>query len=401
MNFAFTPEEESFRQEVDAFLDKEWLPLDIHTSAIGVLTKEQWDKSAAFRRKLGEKRWLGAAWPEEYGGLGKSMMHQMILHEEMAYYGATVDFNVYVLSPALLMAGSPELKRRFMPPSIRQEIVWCQGFSEPNAGSDLAGMQMSARDDGDDFVVSGSKIWTSQGHFADYIHFLARTDPTADPPHRGISYLIAEMKSPGITVAPLYDASASHHFNQVYFDNVRVPKSQLIGEKNGGWRLAMAALENERGTNMLYMATARRMLDHLLAYVRSKPAIELRLTPSIRQRLAEAAIDCQVSRRLNHRVAGLAVQGKPFNPQASIAKCFAGELQKRVAKVNAEVLGLHAQLWLDDAAPLGSEISDDLLGSLSQTIAGGSSEIQRDIIAARGLGLPRYRAPASNAVRPP
>ena len=388
MDFTFTPEQEAFREEVVDFARREWVPLGIRATAVGVLTGEDWPRSKEFLRKLGEKRWIGVAWDEQYGGLGKSSMYQAIFHEEMVYYGAPIDYNDYVAGAALIGFGSEELKKRLLDLTIRQEIIWCQGYSEPNAGSDLAAVQTSAVEDADDYVINGSKIWTSQAHFADYIHLLARTDSDV-PNHRGLSYFVFDMKSPGIGLTPLIDIGNEHHFNQIFFDNVRVPKSQLVGEKNQGWVVAMTALQTERGTNMLYISIARRLLDHMLEFITTANNVPLRVDPTIRHKLAECAIAVETGRRLAYRVVGLAEQGRPFNAEASIAKIFATELQKKVAQTNMEILGLYGQLWQDTRAPLGSEVSDSLFGTLPNTIAGGTSEVQRDIIAARGLGLPR------------
>ena len=388
MDFRFTPEQEAFRQEVVAFAKKEWVPLGVPATAVGVLTGEEWDKCMVFRRKLGETGWMGAAWPEQYGGLGKSIWHQMIFHEEMVYYGAPIDYNGYVVAPSLLAVGTEEIKKKFVGMTIRQEIVWCQGYSEPNAGSDLAGIETQVRRDGDDFIVNGSKIWTSQAHFAEYIHLLARSDPSA-PSHQGISYLVMDMKSPGISMTPLIDAGNEHHFNQIFFDNVRVPGANIIGEWNQGWRSAMRGLENERGSNMLYIAICRRLFDGMLRYLESHPKTPVRRDMTMRHKLAQTAIDVEVGRKLAYRVGWLNMEGKPFNAQASIAKLWATELQKRVAQHNAEVLGQYGALWHDARAPMHSEVSDALFGTIPNTIAGGTSEVQRDIIASRGLGLPR------------
>jgi alkylation response protein AidB-like acyl-CoA dehydrogenase len=388
MDLIFTPEQEAFREEVADFAKREWVPLGIRATAVGVLTGEEWTRSKEFLRKLGEKRWIGVSWDEQYGGLGKSVVYQAIFHEEMVYYGAPIDYNDYVAGAALIGFGSEELKKRLLDLTIRQDIIWCQGYSEPDAGSDLAAVQTTAVEDGDDYVINGSKIWTSQAHFADYIHLLARTDSTV-PNHKGLSYFVFDMKSPGISMTPLIDPGNEHHFNQLFFDNVRVPKGQLVGEKNQGWVVAMTALQSERGTNMLYISIARRLLDHMLEFITIANNVPLRVDHKMRHKLAECAIAVQTGRRLAYRVVGLADQGRPFNAEASIAKVFASELQKKVAQTNMEILGLYGQLWQDPRAPLNSEVSDSILGTIPNTIAGGTSEVQRDIIAARGLGLPR------------
>ena len=235
MDFRFTPEQEAFREEVSEFIERE-LPPNLGPGS-DHFSDENFPDAMAFRRKLGAKKWIGIGWPVEYGGLGATPIMQMIFHEEMMYENAPLDPQAYQVGPAIYKHGSEELKRKFLGGTVDQSIFWCQGFSEPNAGSDLASVQTRAVRDGDDYVVNGQKIWTSMAHKADYIHILTRSDPDA-PKHRGISYFVMDMKSPGITIRPLLNVAGEHHFNEVFFDNVRLPADNIIGEENRGWYVA-------------------------------------------------------------------------------------------------------------------------------------------------------------------
>jgi alkylation response protein AidB-like acyl-CoA dehydrogenase len=264
--------------------------------------------------------------------------------------------------------------------------MWCQGFSEPGSGSDLASLQTRATKDGDDFVINGQKIWTSNAHHADWIFLLARTDPDA-PKHRGISFFLLDMKSPGISIRPLINLAGQHGFNETFFDNVRVPKENLVGEENRGWYIAATTLDFERsGINRI--AAATRTLNAIVDHVRATPA--LRARADVRHRLAELALEFDLGRMLAYRVAWMQSRKLVPNYEASMSKLFGSEMQQRLANFCVNTLGLGGQLLPEDRrTPLEGRAGLYYQTSLSLTIAAGTSEVQKNIIATRGLGLPR------------
>ena len=394
MDIHFTEQEEAFRQEIRQFLKEElpedWDPLDQGSP----FSPERMPFTRSMSKKLAEKGWLTLAWPKEYGGQARSIMEQTVYREEMTYWGAPgTDLGVGAISwvgPTLMIAGTEEQKAEHLPPIARAERYWCTLYSEPGSGSDLASLQTSAELDGDDYIINGQKIWTSAGHIADYGWLAARTDPDA-PKHRGISLFLLDMKSPGVTVRPIINMVGSHEFNEVYFDNVRIPKGNLVGEENRGWYTLAVALDFER-SGVGYSASARRTLETLVKYAKEterngKPLSE---DPIVRHKLAEREIETEVSRWLSYRVAWMQSQDMMPNAEASMSKLFGTELTQRVAQTGMDILGMTGQLSKGSKwAPLQGYIQRIYLSSVSSTIAAGTSEIQRDIIARRGLGLPR------------
>ena len=264
-------------------------------------------------------------------------------------------------------------------------MQWCQGYSEPQSGSDLASLSTRAEDEGDYFRVNGSKVWTSLAHRADWMMVLVRTDPEA-PKHRGISFLLVDMKSPGVEVRPIMNMAGTHEFNEVFFDDVQAPKGNLVGEKDRGWYVAVTLLDFER-SGIEYAATSRRLLDDLSAFIReSRGGFEGWVADALTERYVEA----EVARLMAYRVAWMQSQGMVPNREASMSKVFGSETFQRVADTGMKVLGMYGQLTGDDRwAPLAGRIQDAWRHSFSNTIAAGTSEIQRNIIASRGLGLPR------------
>ena len=389
MEFRFAPEEEAFRQELRSFLKTElpegWAgPVDEDD--------EDWEFTLEMRKKLAQRGWLTMAWPEEYGGMGASHMMQVIFAEEMAYHRAPGRdaFGTRMLAPTLMIHGTEEQKLEHLPPISRGEVQWCQGYSEPESGSDLASLQTRAVEDGDDFVINGTKVWTSMAHRADHIMVLTRTDPDA-PKHRGISFLLADMRTPGIEVRPIINMANQHGFNMVTFDNVRVPQRNLVGEKNRGWYVGATLLDFER-SGVDYSAGAKRTLEELVQFCKEStqnghPLIE---DPLVRHRLADLAIEVEVSRLISYNIAWMQSQDLVPNKEASMGKAFGTELQQHVAAAGMKLLGLYGQLEPESKyAPLRGRIERGYLTSVSATIAAGTSEIQRNIIATRGLGLPR------------
>ncbi|MBI4308539.1 MAG: acyl-CoA dehydrogenase family protein [Chloroflexi bacterium] len=390
MEFGFTREEQSFREEVRAFLRQE-LPVNWVGSA-EEWSGEGWEFVRQMRKKLAARGWLTMGWPKEYGGMGASHMTQGVFAEEMSYHRAPGRdiFGVRMLGPTLMVFGAEEQKRLHLPYIARGERVWCQGYSEPGTGSDLASLQTRAVEDGDDFVLNGSKIWTSGAHRADWMFLLARTDPSA-PRHKGITFFLMDMKSPGVTVRPLVNMAGFHSFNQVFFDNVRVPKANIVGEKDKGWYVGMTLLDFER-SGMEYIGVAFRTLDEISRAARevTRDGQPLVRDPLVRHKLAEMAVECQVGRALAYRVAWLQTKGEVPAAEASAAKVFGSELNQRLANVGMQILGLYGQLDKESKyAFLDGIIKTHYLYNVSLTIAGGTSEVQRQVIALRGLGLPR------------
>ena len=394
MNFAFTKEEEAFRQEILTFLKQELPPGWIGATYYEDELEEEdlWAMGRKLAPKLGQKGWLAMAWPKEYGGQERSHIEQTIFKEEMAYNRAPgVDFaGVGMCGPTLMMYGTPEQKKNFLTPIAKGETFWCQGFSEPEAGSDLASLRTKAVDRGDHFVVNGQKVWTSGGHRAQWMFLLARTDPDA-PKHKGISFMLMDMKTPGVEVRPLVNIVGGNAFNEVFFDNVRIPKANLIGKQNDGWAVATSLLNFER-SGIERVASARKLLDEVIEFVRERKKsgalsgdIEV-----IKQKLAEMVVELQVGRWMGYHVSYIQQKGEMPWSEAPISKVFGSELMQRVANVGMQILGPYAQLergskWVT----LGGRVSHMYQSSLGRTLGGGTSEIQRNLIATKGLGLPR------------
>jgi len=389
-DFRFTPDEEAFRDEVAGFLRAE-LPADSQRSVYEEVSDA--DASKAFTDKLARKGWLAPAWPTEYGGLGLSHMKQMIYNEAMAYHRAPLGqtwCGVGLVGPTLMVYGSEEQKQEHLGAILRNEVWWAQGFSEPNSGSDLASLQTRAVIDGDDFVVNGSKIWTSGAQYAQKVILLTRTDPEA-PKHKGISFLLADIDSPGFRVQPLVDMSGHAPFNQMFFEDVRIPRRNMVGEMNRGWYMAATTLDFER-SGVDRAASLRRSLEEVVAHlhghrVHGRPALEDWQT---RATLTQLKIEIDVARWIAYQVASLQAQGKIPNYEASMSKLFASEVGQRFARALMEIYDLQAQLRPEDPrATLGGLPPMFYMTTVPSTIAAGSSEIQRNIIATRGLGLPR------------
>ncbi len=336
---------------------------------------------------LFDRGWVAPHWPREYGGGGLTPIEQFVLNEEMARAGvpAVGGSGVGMLGPTLIVHGSDAQREKYLPPILAGDVTWAQGYSEPGAGSDLAGLQTKATRDGDDFVLDGQKIWTSGAHTADSLFALVRTDPDA-PKHRGISFLlIDDIRTPGISVRPLIDMGGRHYFNEVFFDSVRVPAGNIVGEENRGWYVGMTLLDFER-SNIGGAVGARRTLGRLLNMIEEAPVLREQLhSPSLRHELAERYIETEVMYQFSLRVISIHNRGQVPNDEASISKLFSSELSQRLADTAMRVLGLRGSLLETEKGSFGRHY----LGMVPATIRGGTSEVQRNVIATRGLGLPR------------
>jgi len=390
MDFAFSSEQEAFRDQARKLISKEMPPqwgwrrysFDFysHYDELGSFAR-------AMARKLGAKGWLSLTWPEEYGGRNASPIFQLILAEELEYQrspGLDI-FGVGMIAPTLIQFASEEQKREHLPRIANGEVLWCECLSEPDAGSDLASLKTQATDDGDYFVINGQKVWTSGAHGADWCILLARTDPELAK-HRGLSLFLVDMKTPGVTVRPIVNMTGDHEFNEVFFDDVRVPKRNLVGGANQGWNVIMGLLSFERSTAVPFYIVARRHLDDILQHARQMKSLH----PMLRHRLSELTIECEIGRLLTYRAAWMQGKGIPFDPEAAMAKLYATELNQRVAEIGMKVFGLYGGITEGSkCAPLDGLVSWHCLRSVGNTLEAGSSEVDRDVIASRGLGLPR------------
>ncbi len=347
-----------------------------------------------WRTKLAQKGWIAPAWPKEYGGAGLSTMEQFILNEEFAEARAPQlgGMGVQMAGPTIIIHGTEEQKEEHLPKILKGETQWCQGFSEPGAGSDLAGLQTKAVKDGDDFVINGTKIWTSGAQFANMMFMLARTDPDA-PKHRGITYFLLDFKTPGITVQPLVTMSGQAMFNQCFFDNVRVPARNVVGEVNRGWYVGTTTLDFERSGIGSAVGTAQNV-DRMIQWAKDNVVnghSMLRRNPLVRLELTDRLIEANVAKMLSYRVVHMQNVGMVPNHEASMCKMYSSELGQRIARTGIKMVGLYGLAWDAQSphSPNRAQYSRGYVTSVSGTIAGGTSEIQRNIVAQRGLGLPR------------
>ena len=404
MDWNDTPEQSAFRNEVRTFIETK-VPPRYRRDAEGNPSRHDWMEdrkdddpearrvSAEWVATLGEKAWVAPHWPKEYGGAGLSPIEQFIYKQEMtlAEVPQGLPAGVSMLGPTLIIHGTEEQKQQHIPKLLSGEVVWAQGYSEPEAGSDLAALKTRATRDGDDYVVNGQKIWTSGGHYADWLFVLVRTDPDA-PKHRGVSFLLMDKTTPGITIRPLVNMAWDHHFNETFFDNVRVPAANRVGEENRGWYVGMTLLDFER-SNITGAIAARRDIDRLIDYTKQQGAEKSRITsvPSIRTELASRYIESEVMYNFSLRIISIQSHGMVPNYEASVSKLFGSELAQRVANTGVKAFGLYGNIWDENSprAAMRGGFTRSYVTSVSGTIASGTSEIQRGVIATRGLGLPR------------
>lgn len=390
MRFDFTPEEKDFKRQLSSFLD-DVLPADWHGPA-DESRDDHWELNQDIKKGLAQRGWLVMSWPKEYGGSDSSPMMNTIFAEEMAYRRAPGHdrFGTRMFGPTLLRFGTEEQRKKHLGSIARGEIQWCQGYSEPNSGSDLASLQTRAVADGDTFVITGAKIWTSLAHRADMMFMLVRTDPEAAP-HKGISLILVDMKSPGVEVLPIVNMAGVHSFNQVVFDNVRVPKSNLVGDLNDGWRAGMTVLNFER-SGIDYAAWARAALEEMVDYVKSDEALvtSAKTEPTVRIKLAELHMEVEAARLMCYDVSYRQGKGEIPSSEASMSKVAASEVYLKVLDYGVEILGMYGVLEPGSKqAELQGRFFKMRLFYTSGPILAGTNEIQKNIIAQRGLGLPR------------
>ena len=396
MDFNYTPSEDKFRQTLRTWL-ADALPAGWGDT---IFEPEDEDERAMFRldweKKVHAGGWSGINWPKEYGGRGATLIEKAIFAEEMARAGAPEGINIIghnLAGTTILRHGTEAQKKRFLPKIISSDEVWCQGFSEPNAGSDLAAVRTKAERRGDKFIVNGQKIWTSFAQYAQWCFALVRTDPSATK-HKGLSFLLIDMKAPGISIRPLRQISGESEFNETFFDDVEVPVENLVGEENDGWRIAMTTLAYERGPEDALGRQVRfkQELDKLLEAVAGLKLGENRAIndASIRQKLARSIIEVEVMRLNSMRTFSKYLNGEERGPDASLIKLYWSHAAQRLYENALDALGPIAPLCGSDGqAAAGGRFQLSWLQSKAFTIYSGSSEIQRNIIGERMLGLPR------------
>jgi alkylation response protein AidB-like acyl-CoA dehydrogenase len=377
-----SPDEAAFRLEV-----RTWLEANLPAALRGRTARPPPAELMPWYRTLSRKGWVAPHWPKQYGGMGATLNEQIIMGEELARIGAPQlpAQGLNHIGPILIEFGSEEQKARHLPPIIAGEVIWAQGYSEPGAGSDLASLSTRATLDGDHFVVQGQKIWTTWGHHSDWMFALVRTDPQAQPRHAGISFLLLDLHSPGITIRPIKTIAGDDEFSEVFFDNVRVPAENLVGKLNDGWRIANALLGHERlGTsNPQYALMA---IERIKTMARASGIID---DPAFQDRLAAAGINVTVLAALFSHAVELANQSHSPGPESSIIKIFGSELLQSLNELLLEAAGGNAAVAKPVATDFGEvDVSGPFLQVRRATIYGGSSEIQRNIVARRVLNLP-------------
>jgi len=388
MDLHDSPEDASFRAEARDWLEANLTGEFAEARGLGRAGKQHEGRElrTAWERKLGADGWTCVGWPVEYGGRGAPMSQQVIWNEEYVRAEAPARVNVMgegLLGPTLIAYGTEEQKARFLNPIRWGVELWCQGYSEPNAGSDLANVQTRAVLDGGEWVVTGQKVWTSYAQWSDWCFVVCRTDPEA-PRHKGLSYLLVPMDQPGVEVRPIRQMTGTSEFNEVFFDGARTDADLVVGEVNDGWRVALATLAFERGVGILGdIVGFRRELDHLLNVVRTGNRSH---DPLLRERLADAWIRLYIL-RLNTLRSLTGIDGPVAPPQASISKLFWATWHRDLGELAMDVLGTWAAVA--EASPYElSDLQRIFLFSRADTIYGGSNEIQRNIIGERVLGLP-------------
>ncbi len=388
MEFRLSESEEHLRQQVCQFLTRE---LGTTHDSDPEPMPPTYLPDRDFERKLGEKGWLALSWPVEYGGGGRPIIEQFIVEEEVALHGGPASDAIarVIVAPILLAAGNEDQKRRYLPRLAGGEISFCLGYSEPESGSDLASLQTRAVREGDDYVINGRKVFTSGAESSEYCWLAARTS-TDTAKHAGVSVFIVPMESEGVEVRPLVNLLDAHWFNEVVFENVRVPVSERVGAENQGWQVLTSALGVERIT--IYRAFVHwRALQALFRFARqgrngAHPWDEA----PVRQRLSQLRTDFEIARLLLQRAIQMHAAGLDYRPQAAMVKLFNTEFAQRLYETGIEVLDLYGQLRDGSSrAPWNGAIAHAYLSAVQDTIGAGTSEVQREIIALRGLGLPR------------
>ncbi|MCU6598942.1 acyl-CoA dehydrogenase [Peribacillus frigoritolerans] len=394
MDLSFSVEQEQFRQNARAWLEKN-IPENWGTPYFEELDSEEFGKfQRNWDKKVYEGGYAGLAWPKEYGGQGLTQVEQIIFNEEAGKIGAPAGINglgKLLLGPTMQLFGTDEQKKRFLPPLLQGEEVWCQGFSEPNAGSDLASLRTKAVLDGDEWVIDGQKVWTSYAQYADYCFVLGRTS-NEGPKHKGITFFLVPMNLPGITVRPLIKIDKGDEFCEVYFDNVRIPKENVLGGVNNGWKVAMTLLSFERGTLSLPRQVGFLKEFESLAKIaqeaKSHDGTPVSKNPHYRQRLSEIYAEIRILRYHGLKTVSQLINDGKLGTEASLQKLFWSSMHSRMGELAIDLLGENAPIWNENA--IGSGLAQEIyFTSRGETIYAGSTQIQKNIIAEMILGMPK------------
>jgi alkylation response protein AidB-like acyl-CoA dehydrogenase len=397
MDFQFSEKEEKLRKEIREFVKQELPPGYSGGTLEEEHSDEDWEFAMSISKKLAKKGWLTMSWPKEYGGMGASHFEQLVFAEEVGYWGipgTTMGISgVAWVGPSLMMFGTEEQRKKYMPPIAEGELdgIWCTGYSEPDAGSDFANIRTRADKKGDEYVINGQKVWTSCAHRARWCWLAVKTDPDAKKKHHGISIVIVDMKSEGITVRPILNYVGYHIFNEVFFDDVRIPAENLVGEENKGWYQLMQSLMYERGSVAIgAYGTNKRVMDEIVAYAKETGLIK---KPEIRQRLADVAVEIESLKLLAYETIWKMTQGVIPIYEPSRDKAFNDILLEKLSIVGTEILGAHSQLH-----PMEKDSKWSTLKARVQrmywmfpgiSIAAGTTDTQRNIVGQFGLQLPR------------
>lgn len=410
MKWKDTPEQAAFREEVRTFIHERFPksyrpdpdaeqslePEDVegYNWVVDRVSDDpvRREGALAWAAALAERGWVAPHWPEEYGGAGLGVVEEFILQEEMmrAHVPPVNGIAVFLLGPTLLQYGTEAQKRELLPRIARGESTWAQGFSEPGAGSDLASLATRAVRDGDDYVVNGQKVWISLGQYSDGLFALVRTDPDVRK-HRGITFLLIDLDAPGVTVRPIEDMRGAAPFSEIFLEDVRVPVTNRVGEENRGWYVAMTTLSFERsgiGATIKYQQALSRLVD-FIRHEEGRPFLRDDWKSSIRHEIVQRHIETRVLYNLALLTVSKQAAGEIPDFEASINQLFSSEVHQRLARTGAKAFGLGGNLWQREGAPLRAAFTHALLDAVAQPFLGGSTEIQRNVIATRGLGLPR------------
>jgi len=403
MDLTYPPDAESFRTEIRAWLEEN-LPEGWFDEGFSMTPEERSRFNEEWTERLFKGGWICASWPTEYEGKGLSTLQQVVLTEEFARAGAPLRADFFgdtLVGPTILQWGTEEQKRKFLPGILRGETSWCQGFSEPNSGSDLASLQTRAVLDGEEWVINGQKVWTTQAQHAEYVFLLARTDPTAEK-HAGISYLLVPMHQPGIEVRPITQVDGSAEFNEVFFNDARCPKDDVVGGVGNGWKVANTTLGFERGSSAT--TSYRRFLKEWERVVDDARANGKDADPLIRDRLVRSWIDTKIMQVNGWRTLTDSLHGTHNAALLSACnKMFWSESHRRTMELAMDVLGMRAQILEGTGSAEGllpghrrgrddypvTDLQASFFFSRSETIWGGTAEIQRNLVGERGLGLPK------------
>ncbi len=413
MNWKDTPDQARFREEVREFIadrfpeeyvpdaesEQSLEPEDVwgYNWAVDIKSDHPARREGAreWASALAERGWVVPHWSEEYGGAGLTPVEEFILQEEMmrARVPTVNGIGAFLLGPTLLEHGTDEQKAEHLPLIARGERTWAQGFSEPGSGSDLASLRTRAELDGDHYVVNGQKVWTSLVQYADWLFVLVRTDHDAPKKHRGITFLLVDTDTPGVTIRPIEDIRGAHPFGEIFFEDARIPVANRVGEENRGWYVAMTTLTAERsgiGATIKYEQALGQLVDHLSEHANNGDGlVRPDWKTAVRHDVARRYTEMRVLYNLARYTTSILAAGETPGYEASANQLFSAELHQRLARTGAKVFGDHARLWQREGAPLDAAFTHLRFDSVAATFLAGTSEIQRNVIATRGLGLPR------------